>query len=281
MQLAGLLLVMNACTQDKFPGYEKTESGLYYKMITVTGDSVKPAIGDKIVVNMDYGLGDSVYFTSNNLPKAIEMMVNEPFFKGDFMEAVVLMSKGDSAEFLMNTDSVYKYFYRQSTPENVDSNSTIWLRLGLLDIKTKEQMEIEQQEQIAVFMKENEENLINYLEKEKITAQPTESGLYFINVQQGKGKKPENGKNVKVHYTGYLLDGTKFDSSFDRNEPIEFPLGQGRVIKGWDEGIAMMNMGGKAKLIIPYNLAYGERGAGNVIPPYATLVFDVELVEAE
>lgn len=107
----------------------------------------------------------------------------------------------------------------------------------------------------------------------------TQSGLDFIEIEEGKGKQAEVGKTVAVHYTGKFQDGRVFDSSVSRGEPIEFVLGQGMVIKGWDEGIAMMRVGGKAQLIIPPDLAYGEKGAGGVIPPNATLVFDVELVK--
>jgi peptidyl-prolyl cis-trans isomerase A (cyclophilin A) len=109
----------------------------------------------------------------------------------------------------------------------------------------------------------------------------TESGLGYIMVKEGSGVQAENGKTVSVHYTGKLTDGTKFDSSLDRNQPIEFVLGQGRVIKGWDEGISYLKVGGKATFIIPSDLAYGERGAGGVIPPNATLIFDVELVDVK
>ena len=109
-------------------------------------------------------------------------------------------------------------------------------------------------------------------------AKKTSSGLYYIVEKEGTGKQAVAGSTVQVHYTGTLITGKKFDSSYDRNEPIAFPLGQGRVIKGWDEGIAMMKEGGKMKLIIPYNLGYGERGFGNVIPPKAPLIFDTELV---
>jgi peptidylprolyl isomerase len=109
----------------------------------------------------------------------------------------------------------------------------------------------------------------------------TASGLQYVVIEEGTGAAPQTGDLVKVHYTGTLEDGTKFDSSYDRGEPIEFVLGRGQVIPGWDEGIGLMKVGGKAKLIIPPDLAYGEQGAGEVIPPNSTLNFDVELVSAE
>ena len=109
----------------------------------------------------------------------------------------------------------------------------------------------------------------------------TNSGLYYNITKKGDGKAAEKGKTVSVHYKGMLMDGTVFDSSFKRNEPIDFPLGVGQVIAGWDEGIQLLNVGDQATLIIPSDLAYGERGAGGVIPGGATLKFDVELVNVK
>ena len=106
----------------------------------------------------------------------------------------------------------------------------------------------------------------------------TDSGLKYEDLVEGAGATAANGHQVSVHYTGWLVDGTKFDSSVDRGQPFGFALGRGSVIRGWDEGVAGMKVGGKRKLTIPPQLGYGTRGAGGVIPPNATLVFEVELL---
>ncbi len=107
------------------------------------------------------------------------------------------------------------------------------------------------------------------------------SGLEYEEIVVGSGPSPKMGHPVTVNYTGWLTNGTKFDSSLDRNQPFTFNIGTGSVIKGWDEGVASMKVGGKRKLIIPANLGYGARGAGGIIPPNATLVFEVELLNVQ
>ena len=111
--------------------------------------------------------------------------------------------------------------------------------------------------------------------------QTTSSGLKYTDVVVGNGAQPQPGQTAVVHYTGWLVDGKKFDSSKDRGQPFSFPLGQGRVIKGWDEGVATMRVGGTRRLTIPPDLGYGARGAGGTIPPNATLTFEVELLDVK
>jgi peptidylprolyl isomerase len=109
----------------------------------------------------------------------------------------------------------------------------------------------------------------------------TESGLQYVVIKEGVGESPKRGDTVVVHYTGTLEDGSKFDSSRDRGQPFSFKIGIGQVIKGWDEGVGLMKPGGRRKLIIPSDLGYGAQGAGGVIPPNATLIFDVELLRIQ
>lgn len=118
---------------------------------------------------------------------------------------------------------------------------------------------------------------VNQMSDDKVIT--TDSGLKYTEIKEGTGATPQKGQTVTVHYTGTLEDGTKFDSSRDRGQPFSFKLGVGQVIKGWDEGLSTMKVGDRRKLIIPPDLGYGARGAGGVIPPNATLIFDVELLK--
>ena len=119
---------------------------------------------------------------------------------------------------------------------------------------------------------------VNKKMNETEKTESTKSGLKYVDKVIGAGPQPKTGQTVKVHYTGWLTDGKKFDSSVDRGQPFEFVIGVGQVIKGWDEGVSTMKVGSKRKLIIPSNLGYGKTGAGNSIPPDSILVFDVELL---
>ncbi len=145
--------------------------------------------------------------------------------------------------------------------------------------KTFDELKTQKEKEIVEKQKQEQEKIENQIKTQFGNAQTSASGLKYIIISEGTGEKPKVGQTVVVHYNGTLLDGKKFDSSYDRNEPIEIPIGVGKVIKGWDEGIMMLKKGGKAKFIIPSELGYGTHGYPGVIPPNAWLVFDVELLD--
>ncbi len=261
--------------------FKTTDSGLKYKFIEKYNGRIAPDIGKLMSLRMNYGTEDTLFFNSNETPaKVMVLPMKASAFPGDFYEMMEIMHLGDSVAFYVDAASFFtKTAEYPHVPDFATEVDKLLFHVKIMKIQTEEEIELEKEAKILE-LKEGEAAIIaNYLSENNISTQATESGLYIIIEEEGKGPKPQKGDKVKVHYSGFLFDGTKFDSSVDRGQPFEFPIGQGRVIKGWDEGIAMLNVGTKAKLIIPSNLAYGERGAGNQIEAYTPLIFDVELLD--
>ncbi len=297
------VLVITACNKSPYPGYELTDNGVYSKFYTQNKEGVKPKEGDVVKLIMSYkNSKDSVLFDSKKMnpngTNFIEFPLGKPTFKGSFEDALFMMSVGDSASFKICADSVYlKTFMAKELPAYIEKGSMLTFEAKLEKISGKEEVEKERnkkmgEQKVMMELRKNEEPkaLAKYLEDNKITVKPTASGLYYIEKTKGKGTKPTKGCVVKVNYTGRLLDGKIFDTSdeatakqeglFDERrpyQPIEFPIGQGQVIPGWDEGISLMSPGAKGQLIIPSSIGYGAQGGGP-IPPFSTLVFDVELI---
>jgi FKBP-type peptidyl-prolyl cis-trans isomerase len=252
---------------------------------------------------------DSLMFNSFDMPDygdGLKLMdLNEPKYQGDISEGLKYMHVGDSASFIVPADSFFLVTAEQpQLPDGIAPGSELIFSLGAVDFKTiEETMNLfmdttaiyDEGEYVPVdsnaglwYEVEKMENMTNeliliasYIKENNIKSVARASGLIFVDVAKGRGAFPAGGKQVTVHYSGSFLNGEIFDSSYDRNEPFTFTLGVGEVIKGWDEGIALLKTGGKARLIIPSNLAYGEEGAGGIIPPYTPLVFDVELLNIE
>ncbi len=425
--LATVTFACNNSNKNKFPGFSQTKDGLNYKFYTHGTDTAKARIGDKISAYMTYRTMDDSIFSHSQEGRPFELPMMKSVYKGDVFAALGMMSVGDSATFIINSDSFFLKTVGAPRPEILDSGSYFYLDVTVSKIMNPEQMDKERKEteskmaevekstiaeyiasnnlkvkpdESGIFFIKNKsgrgtkvtagsfisvnmtakvlgpqggefintftenkpidlevgtgqlgigfetgvlklrtgdkatmivpfslafgangmrgyvppfativydveivkvtsakemkakraneavklaakeiDDLKKYLKDNNITTQPTASGLYYIEEVAGTGAQAIAGKKVKVHYTGTLLDGTKFDSSVDRGQPFEFTLGKGQVIPGWDEGVALMKVGGKAKLIIPSRLGYGSHGAGKAIPPNSTLVFDVELLE--
>lgn len=278
MVAVSLMTVMNSCNGQ---AYKTTDSGLQYKIHVLNKDNPVPEAGDIISMKMTYGTPDTLFFNSTEMPEQNMMLaMQESTYPGDFYEMMAMLHQGDSATFILNADSFFvKTAGYPKLPDFAKDLKDLEFHVMLTKIQTEEEVMAEMEAERNTMRDEEGEKIAAYVQENNIDAIPTEMGMYVIVTEQGNGPKPVAGDNVKVHYTGMLLDGTKFDSSVDRGQPFEFVLGQGRVIRGWDEGIAMLNVGSKARLIIPSEMGYGERGAGRDIPPFSPLIFDVELID--
>jgi len=280
---------VNLTAQNDYAGYKKSPSGMYYKVHKKGENDQKASVGDILTLDMYYtNSKDSVIFDSRNSKQVFMIPLALPLYPGDINEAMSTLSIGDSTTFLLDADSFFiKTVGLPELPNFIEKGSKLYFTIALKNITKEEEYQrlleeqkIAEKEKIEVLKQEESQKIQNYLEEKGIKTKARESGLYYILIEEGSGPQASVGKTVKVHYTGTFLNGDKFDSSLDRGEPIEFVLGQGRVIKGWDEGIALMKVGEKAKFIIPSEIAYGERGGG-AIPPVTPLVFEVELIEVK
>jgi len=271
--------------------FKTTDTGLKYKFFVKNNDAAKPDMGDVLSVEMTYKMegADTFLFKSKeHKDEGQKLMLVKPVYKGDISEGLAMMHVGDSAQFFVNADSFYmRNVGMEKTPAFVKPNSKVVFNIKLVAVQKKADFEKEQKEKrekmqaMMEARKASEPDSIKiYLNDNKITVQPTKDGLYYVETQRGAGAKAMSGKTVQVKYTGRLLNGKIFDSS-DGKAPISFKLGEKQVIPGWDEGISMMKVGGKAKLLIPSSLAYGPNGAGPMIQPFSPLVFDVELVDVK
>lgn len=279
MACSVVLSLLTGC--NKAPkGYKATDGGIYYRYHVKNGGEL-PQIGDL----MDVTLSCTVNDTATIIPVSSNILkLSEPSYHSDFMEGLALMHKGDSMSFIVNIDSTFKYLFRVSKlPEEFSTTDVMKFNVKVNDFYP----ESEYVKKMIEAIKKNypEETARAYAEMQAyfaenhVVASPTATGLYYVMTEEGNGEMPKKGDNVKVHYTGKLLDGKVFDSSVERGEPIEVPIGMGYVIPGWDEGIMLMSKGEKGVLYIPYYLGYGDRGAGNDIPPFANLIFEVELID--
>ena len=231
-----------------------THTGLKYEDFII-GTGNYPKVGDKVIVHYTGKLLDGTIFDSSverNQPFEFPLGMGRVIKGWD--EGLSSMKIGGKRILTIPPELGYG---ERGAGGRIPPNATLIFEIELIDIKKP-------------FIDKDFE-----LPGEEIL---TDSGMIMIDHIVGDGNKPNPTQIVVVHYTGKLENGTKFDSSHDKGSPFEFPLGMGKVIKGWDEGISTMNIGGKRTLIIPPYLAYGERGAGGVIPPNATLLFEVELV---
>lgn len=261
---------------------EPLTSGLYYiEKVKGKGSKAKPGEMMKMFIRMSLIDGRTLYSNFDAAPLDIEFG-KEIDTKG-FEEALAYLSKGTEAVLIVPSHLAYDSL---GAGDAIPPYTPLLYEVKLVDIVSKAQYEKErkqnlenEKEALRQAMELENQNLQSYLKKEKITVNPTESGLYYIEKVKGSGKSPVAGNKVKVNYTLYNLKGEKLQSSFDMDQPFTFVLGQSQVIQGWEEGLLLMKEGGKGRFIIPSKLGYGESARSADLPAFSTLVFDIELLE--
>ncbi len=287
--------------------YKKLNPFLQYAFVINKPTSPKPQEGDQVMVNMQSACNNRLMYSTTIAfkGKPATYGVAKPAFKGDLIEAIMLMTPGDSIVCLVDADAIYKNS-KTKRPDFIKAGDKLQYFIRLVSIKPKAEVQKEQQaafqkqmnEQMAKQkaaaakqMIEDDKALKTYFTKHSVSPTKTSSGMYYTVKEEGSGDKAVAGDSVVMNYTGTLLDGTKFDSNedtaFHHVSPFNFVLGRGMVIKGWDEGVALLKAGSKATFYIPSPMAYGAQarpgGGANPkgIPANSILVFDVQLVSAK
>ena len=270
-----LLVAMTsfACS-SKFSGYDKTQSGLYYKMFKISKDTIKPKIGDWVSLDMKYtykmkGKDTTLFDSKKQMGTPVRFQIPRSDFKGDIYEGIRMMSAGDSAAFIISADSLFlKTFKMAKRPPMIDSSSFVNFYVHLLTVDSPLSLE-----------KKEGESLQSYLTTNKITVQPTSSGIYYIESTPGKGMKIDSGCGVKLQFKVSLVDGKQIFSTFDRPEPVSFQYGKRFDTPGLEQAIGMMKKGTKVTVIVPSKMAFGEQGRGTIVPPYSTIIYNVEILD--
>ncbi|MCF8228160.1 MAG: FKBP-type peptidyl-prolyl cis-trans isomerase [Bacteroidales bacterium] len=275
-----VLFVLSACnSQDQ--GYETTDSGLKYKFY-VENNAPKPAIGDIVTLQMTYGKEDSVLFSTDVTKEHnARFPLRESQFQGDIFEGIGMMSIGDSARFVISADSFFLITANsRRLPPFVDPGEMLYFDMKLVDFQSEEAFMQEERKRLAGLEVEEQEMLKEYVVENDLEDKMTEAGIYFIPERKGKGRKLREGDMAELHYSIKIMGGRELFSSFTRNRPVNVEIGSKFDTEGFMAGVEMMRVGDKAKLVVPSEKAWGAKGRAQTIPPFSTLIYEVEILDA-
>ena len=273
------ILFLYSCSKDVKKGiiFKKHQSGLKYFFLKENKYGKKTKKGDILTLNLKYSTEkDSVLQNQKNL----KMQLNTPSYSGGSIEiGLAMMREGEKIKFKIGAYNFYTLTKKADFPKFLKNIDTLIFEVELLNIQTYQEF-AEEKRIIYNSDKEKEiEILENYLKLTNTIIEPTKTGLYYIETKKGKGEKAQNGDIIFVHYIGTFIDGKIFDNSYERKKPFAFTLGKKQVIDAWEEAFLNVQEGTRAKLIIPSKLAYGVEGYENIIPPFASLVFEIEIMK--
>ncbi len=281
MPFVVLALMLSSCNYfSKYPGYDKTKTGIYYKLIKFGESTEKAKPGDYLTVDITYKtITDSVFFNGRR-----KLQIIEPSFEGAIDECFLMLSEGEMASFIISASDFFTKTLETTLPAFIHEEDVMLVNIDVLDIQTKEEYLMEKEaflHWIEDFGDYEKVILRQYIDQKEVAIDPTESGLYHLVLEEGNGEKVYIGDTVTVHYEGKFLNGKFFDSTKRRNSPFQFVYGRKwQVIEGLEEAIGRMSEGEKALFIIPSQIGFGETGSSTgIIPPYTSTLFEVELLE--
>lgn len=277
------ILSLGLLSCERNPEFLTHESGLKYYYLTQNSDGNYAREGDILTLKMKYfSAKDSLLFDSDEINSVYRMQYQEKSHSGGCLEdAYSLLRVGDSIHCKINAHSFYTETRKIPLPQGIEPTEELSFYIKLKGIQTYS--DIAQERQAARTNSAESEQILldDYLKTTSTKVEPRLSGLYFIELDKGTGKAVKPGDLISIHYVGKKIDQSIFDNSYKRNEPLQFTLGNNELIPGMEEGISLMNDKGKARLIIPSHLAYDSIGTGNLIPPYSTLIFEVEILSVK
>jgi len=276
--LFGLVaIIAGSCSSGKYPGFKEGNNNVYYKVHERSGNPVTVTDSDWLKVNMDYRLADTVLFSSKNLNEDFIFPMIKPMFKGDLYDGVKMMAEGDSMTFAIVADSFFLVTAKmRKLPDFVEPGEPMYFDVKLLKRYTTKEYKQEVENKKAEERHKEAFKLKAYLEKNNITTKPLPSGLIFIPEEEGYGKKPDTGEMCQVYLSVSVLDGALLYSNFNKGDPIDVEYGKGFDTKGFMEGLGMLRVGGKAKLIVPSSIGVGENGM-QTVPGFTTIIYEVQL----
>ena len=273
---------MIASCNNPYSGYKKAEEGVYYKLIKM-GEPDKPCkYGDYVTANIAYRtMEDSVFFSGTR-----KFRITKSSFPGSIDKCFTMMCEHDSAEFIISALDFFEKTLESNVPDYIGADGKMKLDIGLSYIQTEEEYAREKEAFLHWIEDLGEyERIIlkQYIHEEKIDIQPTEDGIYYIAQQSGNGPQVKLGDTITIHYEGRFLNGRFFDSTRQRNEPLQFVYGQQwQVIGGLEKTIGMMHEGDKALVIIPSRQAFGTSGSSTgIIPPFTSVIYEIELISVK
>ena len=272
------MMLFTGCTQ-KYPGYKKTQSGMYYKFHNCNTSATQPKLTDFLKIEMKCYLHDSLYYDWQGTQHQVYTQLQDPIFAGDLQEAYAMMHVGDSASFYVKADSIAALYYDQD-PTKVGLVPEDYFRyeVKLVEVQTEEEFQANVEKMKESMKMEAKRALDEYVVNNNINVTPEPSGVYIIPIEKGKGRCPVKGEKVELDFSATLLNGQPVGSTFDSPEKFSFVLGEGYTIQGWEEIVPKMHLGDRVKAIIPFDMAYGEHSVGE-IPAYANLVYDIKLLK--